>query len=521
MKKTHSLTVTTIFSALLFFFFFISQFPPVLSFTRSQCKGWLVQSIPTDMPQLQLVQGVLSTRDVFVWLAGNSTRRLDIIAQYWELLAGPNDSRSGDYGYSNEDLKKFGANKGYDVYSAIEKAADRNVNVRLVSHSGVYPTFGKEPADLASGRPNVQNVTLLLGDWYGSGIVHSKVWISDDRDVYIGSANQDWKSLSQVKELGIYLTGCPKIAAHVKVYFDNLLKLAFLNPTDYTRTIFDHQWQTQRKVPCWSYFIDPESRCRSPLPPYVKFLHTLGYPIISDPYTLNLSIQTPGSRLSTLLPHSCYLSFAPPELLFGRYQSDEQAWSDTIKSVSNGATVRISTMDWLGQSEFTNPTIYWSSLSSAISEVVFSKNATVRLLVSYWTHFVEGTDPYLKSLLYSNILCNSSKFNDCFGKVEIKYYVVPGYNETGPALYHNRTRTENRYPSFTRVQHGKYAVSDVRAHIGTSNLGWDYFYVTSGVSFGTYNPAIVKQLQEVFDADWNSPYTLPVKAIQDGPTFSS
>lgn len=174
--KAQTLTVTTIFSALFFFFFFFSQFLPVLSFTRPQCKAWLVQSIPTDMPQLQRVQGLLSTRksnthfiicisnsfdsfsyffapiisvqiprnfdlilrfvglsgDVFVWLAGNSTQRLDIIAQYWELLAGPDDSRSGDFGYSNEDLKKFGANKGYDVYSAIEKAADRNVNVRQI-----------------------------------------------------------------------------------------------------------------------------------------------------------------------------------------------------------------------------------------------------------------------------------------------------------------------------------------------------------------------------------------------------
>lgn len=44
----------------------------------------------------------------------------------------------------------------------------------------------------------MENVTLLLGDWWGSGIVHAKVWISDRRDVYIGSANNDWKSLTQV-----------------------------------------------------------------------------------------------------------------------------------------------------------------------------------------------------------------------------------------------------------------------------------------------------------------------------------
>lgn len=77
------------------------------------------------------------------------------------------------------------------------------------------------------------------------------------------------------------------------------------------------------------------------------------------------------------------------------------------------------------------------------------------------------------------------------------------------------------YPSYTRVNHGKYAVSDVRAHIGTSNLVWDYFYTTAGVSFGTYHPAIVSQLQEVFDADWNSPYTVPVEPLEEVHVFSS
>lgn len=104
--------------------------------------------------------------------------------------------------------------------------------------------------------------------------------------------------------------------------------------------------------------------------------------------------------------------------------------------------------------------------------------------------------------------------------MEIKYYVVPGYNLTGPAMS-NMTNTGNIYPAFTRVNHGKYAVSDVRAHIGTSNLVWDYFYTTAGVSFGTYNPAIVLQLQEIFDADWDSPYAVPVEEQETGHFFSS
>lgn len=60
------------------------------------------------------------------------------------------------------------------------------------------------------------------------------------------------------------------------------------------------------------------------------------------------------------------------QLLFGKYQTDEQAWVDTIKSVGKGGTVRINTMDWLGQSGYTKETVYWPSLSSAISEVTFA-----------------------------------------------------------------------------------------------------------------------------------------------------
>jgi hypothetical protein len=40
--------------------------------------------------------------------------------------------------------------------------------------------------------------------------VHAKVWISDKKDVYIGSANNDWKSLTQV-----YLTK-KKVLLHLQ-----------------------------------------------------------------------------------------------------------------------------------------------------------------------------------------------------------------------------------------------------------------------------------------------------------------
>ncbi|XVF89402.1 hypothetical protein PTKIN_Ptkin19aG0127400 [Pterospermum kingtungense] len=502
------------------FFLLVNLSLPRFTESLPRCKAWLVQSIPTDMPHLPPVPGVLSTGDVLKWLAYNSTDKLDIIAQYWQLKAHPEDSRSGDYGYSKADMHRFGAHQGSSVYSALENAADRDVDIRLLQHSGVYPDYTEEPSSLASRRPNVKSVTLLLDKWWGSGIVHAKVWISDNRDVYIGSANNDWKSLTQVKEVGIYLVCCPKVARKVGVYFENLWTLAHLNASTHTTTVSDQQWQIRRKVPCWSHFIESDRRCTSPLPRFVEIPYVAGYPTLSDPEMLNLSIDAPGYGYTSSVPQLSYLSFAPPELSFGRFQPDEQAWLDTIKSVEDGGTVRINTMDWLGQSQYTDQKVYWSSLSTAVSEVVFSKHAKVKILVAYWTHFIKNTDVYLKSLLYSNVLCSSSKYNNCSGKVEIKYYKVPGFNLTGPAIHEGKP-TGNIYPAYTRVNHGKYAVSDVRAHIGTSNLVWDYFYVTAGVSFGTYNPAIVSQLQQIFDADWNSPYAVPVEELGDGHSYSS
>uniref|UniRef100_A0A804QJ26 PLD phosphodiesterase domain-containing protein n=5 Tax=Zea mays TaxID=4577 RepID=A0A804QJ26_MAIZE len=215
------------------------------------------------MPHLSRIPGVLSTGDVLQWLSGNATKSLDILAQYWQFLPQPNNPKSGDYGFSKSDMRRFGADEGRRVYKALENAADRKIKIRIVQHSGFAPDFDQESADLAAGRPNVENATVLFEDWWGSGVVHAKVWISDKKDVYIGSANNDWKSLTQVKELGIYFAGCPHIAKTVEVYFQNLWTLSTLNSTFYTKQAWDTQWQVSRKVPCWSHFLQPKERCSS------------------------------------------------------------------------------------------------------------------------------------------------------------------------------------------------------------------------------------------------------------------
>lgn len=71
--------------------------------------------------------------DVLRWLAANSTTRLHIIAQYWQLLPSPDDPRSGDYGYTQHQMHEFGADQGVALYEALDAAADRNVSIRCAS----------------------------------------------------------------------------------------------------------------------------------------------------------------------------------------------------------------------------------------------------------------------------------------------------------------------------------------------------------------------------------------------------
>lgn len=97
----------------------------------SECKVWLVQSIPTDMPELRQVPGVLSTGDVLRWLAGNATQKgLDVTAQYWELEAELRNPRSGEYGFSEQEMERFGASAGKAVYESLLAAADRGIPIR-------------------------------------------------------------------------------------------------------------------------------------------------------------------------------------------------------------------------------------------------------------------------------------------------------------------------------------------------------------------------------------------------------
>lgn len=63
----------------------------------------------------------------------------------------------------------------------------------------------------------------------GGGVLHTKLWIIDRTHFYVGSANMDWRSLTQVKELGIMATNCTCLAEDIAKIFDVYWKLGTPN----------------------------------------------------------------------------------------------------------------------------------------------------------------------------------------------------------------------------------------------------------------------------------------------------
>lgn len=80
------------------------------------------------------------------------------------------------------------------------------------------------------------------------------------------------------------------------------------------------------------------------------------------------------------------------------------------------------------------------------------------------------------------------------------------------------TKQQQKIP-FARVNHNKYMVTDNTAYIGTSNWSGDYFINTAGIAFVLHDPVfdrnethntIRRQLQDIFERDWNSDYAHPM-----------
>jgi phospholipase D3/4 len=324
----------------------------------------------------------------------------------------------------------------------------------------------------------------------------------------ITDANTDWRSFTQVKEVGVALEGSPGFLAakDLQLYFDRWW--TWTDPT-FKRSlqglrmqVFDPYLQHTRFVPCFSKFGDHSPRnhgltCKSPFNSSSETVYNFANPM---PLVLNNIVGR------------TFLSCSPPEVcdtpdavysqstraLEGRTW-DGDALVQTILSAREH--VSLSTMYYVpsAYTSFLENPAWWPALSDALLTKV-AQGVRVRLLISQWTDAYKSMPGYLRAL-QSSAEANAM-YAQHYGSIEVRYFALPGWkNATGPA---------DEYPKYSRVNHGKYIVTDTRFNIGTNEMEWSFFFNTAGTSFNSDHPLLRRQLQDVFDRDWNSDYAKPL-----------
>ena len=460
--------------------------------TTRNPRASLVESIPVGLENLRGTAGVQYTEDVLVRLTQTAQSTIDLTAMYWALL--PDPKGADEQGFTDEQFRQMGADSGRALYTALCDAARRGVSIRILQSPG-FSGQKQESDTLREQFPERISIHEIdMSKWYGGGIMHQKIWIFDSVHLYLGSANMDWKSLMQVKEMGVAVEDCPELAADAIKYFNSWWAFSALSPTN--QEAFDPAVRINRRVPTWSSLVAAPRRSQSPL---------------ADKYATEYGSHTP-LRLA-LNGEQCgiFLSGCPQEVLGKGRTWDGEALVHTIDDAQK--SVCISVMDFAPAGLYSRPStgppvgdqgiiptdtpVWWPLLTDALLSAVLTRKLYVRLLVSKWAHTSALIEPMLRALQSAADAGRSDPYMSS-GQLEIKLFMVPGWNST--------TGSNRKFPGHTRVNHTKYIVTDRRINIGTSNMTWDYFVSTAGSSFNTDHPELVRTLQAVFDRDWASPY---------------
>ncbi|HEX8254009.1 MAG TPA: phospholipase D-like domain-containing protein [Thermoanaerobaculia bacterium] len=450
-------------------------------------RATLVESIPVGLESLRTVPGVQYTEDVLVRLVGAAEKTIDLTAMYWALL--PDPASADEKGFKSEQFAAMGAGTGKALYDALGAAAARGVRIRILQSPG-FSGATQESETLRTQYPDAITIAQVqMGEWYGGGgIMHQKVWVFDDRHMYLGSANMDWKSIMQVKEMGIAVEDCPELAADATKYFEGWW--LFSETPSSSADAFDEETRIYRHVPPWSPLIAEARRQTSPLD--------------ADQFRTSYNRDAPLQVQLDGQPAGIFLTGCPHEVCAPGRTYDDDGLVYTIRDAQK--TVSVSVMDFGPVSLYsrsadpeeslpTDTPVWWPKLFDALLSAVLTRKAYVRLLVSKWAHTSALIEPFLRALQAAADAGRGDKYMSA-GQLEIKQFIIPGWDST--------TGTYRQYPGHSRVNHTKYVVTDRRANIGTSNMTWDYFASTAGSSINTDAPGVVRSLQAVFDRDWTS-----------------
>ncbi|KRZ29838.1 Phospholipase D3 [Trichinella pseudospiralis] len=340
------------------------------------CSIEIVESIPDN---LTFDSAILPKSTFAAW------NMLLALAENEINIAAYKTSLRGKHILNKPDLSTEMGEKIFD--QLLKAGTERHVRVRMVEN---YPP--KDRGDNADGlslasKGALHRRSLHLKKYYGSGTMHSKFFVVDDRHFYLGSANLDWRSLNQKMELGVLVLNCPCLAKDLKHIFASYWNLAsqpHLNDMLISETDINH---------------------KTPLTVQYKGVDTDVY-IAASPTSLNTVGRT----------------------------WDLEAIVSAISSAKRFIYIHV--MDFIPMVLYKKPRNYWPVIDTALRKAVIESGVELKILVAA-LHFVKENLAFLKSLQAING-CSTK------GSVEIKIFNVPAITAFQRQIARDR-RTHNKF----------------------------------------------------------------------------
>uniref|UniRef100_A0A8C9RWX1 Phospholipase D family member 4 n=1 Tax=Scleropages formosus TaxID=113540 RepID=A0A8C9RWX1_SCLFO len=404
----------------------------------------LAESIPLYMKYDDNATFGLPMYKVWKDLLAKATNSVDVASFYWT-LTGP-DIRVNS---STDQL-------GRDILEVFKEMPSRNVSVRVAVSS---PSVAHDSTDLDVLQTKGVQVRMVNFGRLTKGILHTKLWVVDMKHIYIGSANMDWRALTQVKELGAVIYDCPLLAQDLQKIFQSYWVMGDVNAS----------------IP-------------DPWPPSFDTSINRENPLL-------VNVSGVASRI--------YISGSPPSFCPNGRTRDLDAILSVIKEAEQFIDVAV--MEYFPTSRFTKPQSYWPVLDDALKKSAFERQVPIRLLVSCGRDTDPAMLPFLKSL-------NDLQYPSENISIEVRLYIVPVVNQS--SIPYARVN-HNKYMVTDKVAY--IGTSNWSADYFNTTAGIGLVVSQDSTSPASMSRTLREQMRVVFERDWNSQFAVKLSNLSHNP----
>ncbi|XP_067847772.1 5'-3' exonuclease PLD3 isoform X2 [Heptranchias perlo] len=408
------------------------------------CSFVLTESVPDGLVYEVNATKYQSTYNSWINLINMASSSLDIASFYWTLTG------------SDINVTDPTSKPGEILLHELGKLPSKNISVRIASSTFSFPD--QLSTDLKILKEKGIHIRKVNFHKLMSGVLHTKLWIVDKKHIYIGSANMDWRALTQVKELGAVVYNCSCLA------------------NDFSK-IFEAYWSLGQ----------PNATIPSPWP---------------SSYSTKFNKETPLEIKLNGTAAKTYFSSSPPRMCPKGRTTD----LDAILSGINAAKkfLYVSVMEYFPTSRFLRHVLYWPCIDDSLRRAAIERHVHVQMLIGYWSHTDKSMLAYLQSL---HALRNIKKVH-----FDVKLFIVPvgkfgniPYARVSHAKYFV---TEN----IAYIGTSNWSFDYFNSTTGVGLL-------INQTSEKNEDDTAHHQLISLFQRDWNSNYSVTLDDLKDNPNF--